>query len=205
MNGESAAIIVCEVNAWYESGSVSPYRKSLAISLAFIVVNRRTLLALVGSVVSVPGGYYVWTKHQSLSLPDNMDVDTLYVTGNVFGEPALEDDEVKLKESYHRVIADEETAVNEITFNDSAMGFAGETDFDDSYLIVVQTGMQSEPDLALKSISRTDDGLHLDVAVEHPSWRGVNDDLTTHSLLIRITDEIDTTPESVSVDIEGYV
>ena len=168
-------------------------------------MNRRAVLALVGSVVSVPGGYVVWSQYQSRALPDRMDVDILYVTGNVFGEPAPEDRGVGLKETSHTVVSAAETAAHEITFNDSAIEFVGETDFADSYLIVVQTGMQSEPDLALEAISRTDDGLHLDVTVEHPFWRGVNDDLTMHSLLIRVTDELDTTPESVSVDIDGFV
>ena len=168
-------------------------------------MNRRHVLGLVGCLASVPGGYYVWNHFHSRSIPDRMDVDTLSVTGNVFGEPGPEDHEIEPRGKYHRIIGDKETAVDEIIFNDSAVGFAGETDFDNSYLIVVQTGMQSAPDLALEGISRTDDGLHLDVAVEHPSWQGVDDDLITHSLVVRITDETDAVPTAVSVAIEGYV
>lgn len=168
-------------------------------------MNRRIVLALVGAGVSVPGGYVAWNRYRSPSLPDGMAVETLYATGNVFGEPAPEDRDLGPREEHHRIVEDEETAADEITFDDSAIEFAEATDFDDSYLVIVQTGMQTEPDLVLETISRTDDGLHLDVAVEHPWWRGVNDDLGTHSLLVRITDETDDVPESVSVAIEGYV
>ncbi|WP_436346406.1 hypothetical protein [Natronorubrum sp. FCH18a] len=165
-------------------------------------MNRRQVLAVVGARAGVSGGYFAWDWYQSPSLPDGMDVDTLYVTGNVFGEPAREHHDVGPRDEYHRTIEDGEAAGSEIIFDDSAMAFAEETDFDDAYLIVVQTGMQTDPDLALKTISRTDDGLYLNVVVEHPWWRGVDDDLRTHSLLIKITDEKDDSPESVSVNSE---
>ncbi|WP_233710802.1 hypothetical protein [Natronococcus pandeyae] len=167
-------------------------------------MNRRKFL-VIGGLGFGTGGYFTWNWYQSPSLPDGMNVDTLYVRGNVFGEPSPEDHQVGPREEHHRIIEDEETAAGEITFGDSAIEFVEETDFDNSYLIIIQTGMQTEPDLALEAISRTDGGLHLDVTVEHPWWRGVNDDLGTHSLLIRVTDEKDDTPELVSVDIEGYV
>ncbi len=134
-----------------------------------------------------------------------MDVETLYVSGDVFGEPAPPDRILGPREERHKVFEDEETGTNEITFDDSAITFVEETDFDASSLVIVQTGMQTEPNLALEAISRTDDGIHLDVTVEHPWWRGGNDDLGIHSLLVRVTDERDDTLESVSVAIEGYV
>lgn len=134
-----------------------------------------------------------------------MDVETRYLTGNVFGEPAPAEHDVGPREQYHRVIEGADTAAKAITFNDTAIGFAEATDFNESYLIVVQTGMQSAPDLVLEAISRTDEGLHLAVAVAHPSWRGVDDDLITHSLLVRITDQTHDRPEAVSVAIAGYV
>lgn len=168
-------------------------------------MDRRTVLGLVGSSVSIPGGYVVWNRFQSASMPESMDVETLYVTGNVFGEPQSEYDDVGPRKVIHRLIQDGETTSEEITFDDSAIEFAEATDFDESYLVVVQTGMQTAPDLELESIARTNDRLYFDVAVEHPLWRGVDDDLSTHSLLIRITDRVHPVPESVSVDIHGYV
>lgn len=129
----------------------------------------------------------------------------MYITGNVFGEPATSEQDLGPHETYHRIIETEQRAIDEITFDDSAIDFVNQTNFADSYLIIVQTGMQSEPDLELEAISRTDDGLYIDVAVEHPWWRGVSDDLVTHSLLIRGTDETGDIPNSVSVDIGGYV
>ena len=166
---------------------------------------RRSVLARIGAGVGILGGYVAWNRYQSPSLPDGIDSKTLYVTGNVFGEPDREDGAPGPREQRQRVIGDEESATEGITFDESAVEFAEETDFDDSYLIIVQTGMQTEPDLELKGISRIADGLHLAVSVEHPWGRGVNDDLGTHSLLIRVTDERNGIPESVSVDITGYV
>ncbi|MFC7213885.1 hypothetical protein ACFQO4_07305 [Saliphagus sp. GCM10025334] len=168
-------------------------------------MNRRRVLTLAGASASVPGGYVAWNWYRSPSLPDGMDVETLYVSGDVFGEPAPPDRDLGSREERHRVIEDEETGADEITFDDSAITFVEETDFDASSLVVVQTGMQTEPNLALEAVSRTDDGLHLDVTVEHPWWRGVNDDLGIHSLLVRVTDERAEALESVSVAIEGYV
>lgn len=168
-------------------------------------MNRRHVLAAVGSGAGVSGGYVAWGRYRSPSLPDGVDVDTLYVPGDVFGEPGRERDGVGPREESHRTIDDAETAGTAITFDDSAIEFVEETDFDDATLVIVQTGMQTDPDLALEAISRTDEGLHIDVAVEHPWWRGVDDDLGTHSLLIRITDDKDDGPGSVSVTIDGYV
>ncbi|MCU4924558.1 hypothetical protein OB905_00970 [Halobacteria archaeon AArc-dxtr1] len=164
-------------------------------------MNRRAALGLLGVGVGVPGGYLAWNRHRSPTLPDGIEVDTLYLEGNTFGEPAPEGREPGPREQYHELVR---TAA-EIERDETAVAFAEETDFDASALVAVLTGMQSEPDLALEAISRTDDGLHIDVAVEHPWWRGVEDDLLTHSLLVRITDEVAGQPESISVDIEGYV
>ncbi|MFC7231931.1 hypothetical protein ACFQMM_21905 [Saliphagus sp. GCM10025308] len=168
-------------------------------------MNRRRVLALVGASASVSGGYVAWNWYQAPSLPDGMDVETLYVSGDVFGEPAPPDRDLGWREERYRIIRDEDMGTDEISFDDSAIAFAEETDFDASSLILVQTGMQTEPDLALEAISRTDGGLHLDVTVKHPWWRGVNDDLGIHSLLVRVTDERDDALESVSVAIEGYI
>ncbi|UTF54435.1 hypothetical protein [Natronosalvus rutilus] len=168
-------------------------------------MNRRCVLALVGASASVPGVYVAWNWYQAPSLPDGMDVETLYVSGDVFGEPVPPDRDLDWREERYRIIRDGETGADKITFDDSAITFVEETDFDASSLVLVQTGMQTEPKLALEEISRTGDGIHLDVTVEHPWWRGVNDDLGIHSLLVRVTDERDDALESVSVAIEGYL
>ena len=168
-------------------------------------MKRRQVFSIVGIGVGVSGGYFAWDWYQSPPLPAGLAVDTRYIQGNAFGEPAQEHRDLGPREEYHRIIRNEETAADEIEFNDSVVEFAEETDFSESSLIVVQTAMQTNPDLALESISRTNDGLSLDVTVEHPWWRGDHDDLGTHSLLIRTTDEKDDSLESVSVDIDGYV
>ncbi len=167
-------------------------------------MNRRQVLAFAGFGVGVPGGYLAWNWDDSSSprLPDGVAVETLYLTRNAFDDRTLESGP---REETRTVVADPETAAAELVDEEFVTSFVEDTDFDQSYLVVVQTGMQSEPDLALSDVERTDDGVHLDLVVDHPRGRGVDDDLATHSLLVRITDEKADVPESVTVDIDGYV
>lgn len=167
-------------------------------------MNRRQLLALAGLGVGGPGSYLAWNRYDSSSprLPNGVTVETRYLTWGAFADRTLESGP---REVINAVVADPQTVEAELADEASVTSFVDETDFDESFLIVVQTGMQSDPDLALSAIVRTDDGLHLDVIVDHPRWKGVDDDLTAHSLLVRITDEKAAVPETVTVDVDGYV
>jgi hypothetical protein len=128
------------------------------------------------------------------------------------------------------VISDPKTANSGLINDNSISPFLANTDFEDSYLIIVQNGMQSETELVLDTISRRKKGIHLDISIHSP--QSGPDDLLIHSLLIKITDEnkgvpdtagynfvkiFDTTGcqyssgdysrqyEEVSVNIDGYV
>jgi hypothetical protein len=91
----------------------------------------------------------------------------------------------------------------EIIDEESISPFLNDIDFKNSYLIVVQNGMQSEMELVLDGIFQREYGLHLNVSIDSP--RGGPDDLLTHSLLIRVINEDGEVPEEISIDIKGYV
>jgi len=133
-----------------------------------------------------------------------MEVATQHFERDVLSEDSSrESDFLEWKEEYQTIVAERDAARRELIDSDSVTSFLNDTDFDESYLIVVQNGMQSQMELVLDGISRQEDSLHLNVTINSP--QGGPDDLLTHSLLIRVIDEAGGVSEGVSVDIEGYV
>lgn len=168
-------------------------------------MHRRTYLSTAGAGIGVVGGGYLgWSQYLSRSAPTELTVETLYVDRDVSSTSFSRDGKsLAWKEEYHTVIADVDTAESELADIDSLTAFVDDTDFDESYLVVVQNGMQSEPELVLDTIERRADGIEIELSIDAP--RGVDDDLVIHSLLIRVTDTRDGVPETVAVDIDGYV
>lgn len=167
-------------------------------------MNRRTFLATTGSGFGLAGGYLGWRWYRSSPSPAELDVETLYVDRDVSTTDfSREGESMSYGEEYHTVVDDSATAERELDDAESVTEFVSDTDFDESYLVVVQNGMQSEPDLVLDSVRRTDNGITIDVSIDAP--RAVDDDLSIHSLLIRVADAGDGLPETVAVDIDGYV
>ena len=133
-----------------------------------------------------------------------MEVETRHFERDVLSEnSSRESDFLKWRHEYQTVVTDRDAARRELIDSDSVTSFLDDTGFDDSYLIVVQNGMQSGMELVLDGISRQGENLQLNITINSP--QGGPDDLLTHSLLIRIIDEDGGVPERVSVDIEGYV
>lgn len=161
-------------------------------------MNRRRLLALVG--VGAPGGYLAWRWYRTPRLPDGLRVETLYTIRDL--RPDRDGSPPREGREYAAVVASGVEAA-ELALEGEAVSFVEATDFDESYLLLLQTGMQSQPDLELTAIERVDGGLHVRLAVDAPRF-GVDDDFTVHSFLIRVTDDR-APPESVTVDVEGYV
>lgn len=167
-------------------------------------MQRRTFLALGGVGLGATSVYAGWTVFSSPTIPDGMEVETLYVEGDVSAEHFSRDHgHMDSGEEYATIIETEETADREMSGDESVTEFIADTDFSASYLVVVQNAMQSMPDLELDSIHRRDEGLRIDVSIDAP-WSGVDDDLITHSLLIRITDDESGAPDTVDVNIDGY-
>ncbi len=97
----------------------------------------------------------------------------------------------------HRVFTRRENATESITPVDVPASFLDDTDFDESFVVVVQYGRQSATWLELDRIERTDEGLDVVVGIGEPSG-GYGDDLAIHSLLLRITDRRAGVPDRVS-------
>jgi hypothetical protein len=167
-------------------------------------MKRRAFLVFGGLGLGTAGGYLGWRWYRSPSLPDGMRVETRHVEGDVFTDDGPRGGgSLEWQEEYHTVIRDTEAIDRESIDDESVVRFLDDTDFEASYLVVVQNGMQSEMELVLDAISRREDGLYLDISIDSP--RSGPDDLLVHSLLVRVTDEGGGVPEDVSVDIEGYV
>jgi len=168
-------------------------------------MNRRKFLALVTAGAGLGGGGYLgWNWYNTPTIPSGMDVETLHVERDVSANNFSRDGEsLAWEEEYHTVIEDRETADRELESIDSVTKFIEDTNFEESYIVVVQNGMQSDPDLELDTINRVENGINIEVSIDAPRVGG--DDLINHSLLIRITDSEDGLPETITVDIEGYV
>jgi len=86
---------------------------------------------------------------------------------------------------------------------DEVVEFVDETDFDQSYLIVVVAGAwPSGYWLELGTVERIEDGLRVSVATASPD-EPVGDDAAVHSLAIRVTDEQSDVPDRIEVTING--
>lgn len=80
--------------------------------------------------------------------------------------------------------------------------FIEETDFDTSYLILVEwMGASSSASLELSRIERRDYGLHVEAEVVEPHGT-TTDDISAHSLFIRVPDEREDAPEQVTIHVD---
>ncbi len=166
-------------------------------------MKRRKYIASGGLGVTLVGGYFVWDQNRSPKLPHNMSADTLHLEQDVLTDQSSRDsDFLGWKEQYHIILDDKETAAREIVDVEPITGFIEETDFEESYVLVIQNGMQSQTELVLESIRRKSYGLHVEGTINYP--RSGPDDLRIHSLLIRITDGKIEIPRKITVDINGY-
>lgn len=169
------------------------------------MIRRELITAGAGVGFAGIAGYVGWNWYNGPSIPDGLTIETLYLKRDVFTPDSSRDSEsLAAREQYHTIVEDEETATRELQDLDAVTDFIEKTDFDDSYIVVVQNGMQSEPDLELDVIERIEDGLRLEFSIDAP-LSGVDDDLVTHSFVIRVSDEREEAPETIDVTIEGYV
>ena len=90
-------------------------------------------------------------------------------------------------------------AIGETAYDNDPSAFVDQTDFDQSYLILIEYAPASGTDsLELKRIERRDHGIHVTAKVYEPNG---SDDVTTHSLFIRVTDETDDPPQDMTVEV----
>ncbi len=164
-------------------------------------MRRRTLLVLCGfGVCSVSG----CTRRDSRSTYGARSVESRFFDGDVLAASAPRPAGAlrESRDEYHAIVDSAATAEAILVDNGSVRSFVGDTDFDRSYLVVVQNVMPHGLALRLDDLSRRDDVVNLDVSVAgQPSGYDV---LETHSLLVRVTDGDERTPERASVTVTGY-
>ena len=162
--------------------------------------RRRVLAASGGVLFSAVAGCLAGDR----SSPDGMEVETRHWVTDIL-EEGLWYQRREREESidrYHELVADETAAQRQIGEDEDVMEFIEETDFTESYLIVVQNMMQSARWLELREIQRTDRGLDIGVATASPD-EPYGDDAAVHSLAIRVTDEHADPPAELHVTIDG--
>ncbi|MCU4926155.1 hypothetical protein OB905_09195 [Halobacteria archaeon AArc-dxtr1] len=164
-------------------------------------MNRRTVLAFVGSSVASVGGYSTWSWYrqsvQGATTPAGMAVETMYKEDDVRSD---QDDVIDTHTVYETIIETKTAAETTLEQTEAVSAFIADTDFAESYLVFVQNRMQPKPDLVLDSIVREDGRLQIALGVEVSG--DVPGDSAIHSFLIRITDEEDDVPAEVTVTVD---
>lgn len=142
----------------------------------------------IGSGRGVPDGMSVETRHWAESLLKDGITARL---GSGRQGPLL----------YETLLTGKETAAERLQQDaaETARTFVADTDFEHSYLAVVEYfGTSSSYWLELRSLERQESGIHVVVELESPRSR--RDDLASHSLVIRITDDNAETPAEISAE-----
>ena len=172
-------------------------------------MNRRRFLATAGSVGTLAtAGCLDRISGDGQRIPDGMTVETHHTNDIVLRDTAQFHEDIN---SYHLLITDRSSAQDRFAPEEpgsdmppadaDAIAFIEDTDFNQSYIVIVQYGMQSLRWLELSSIDRSGDGGIL-VSVETDD-DGYNDDWTVHSKIIRITDEAEDIPVEVVAEVDG--
>lgn len=112
----------------------------------------------------------------------------------------------KERNPYTAVFTDGSNAIERLRSRENAIvrdaiDFIEATDFDASFLVIVDwDGSSSSHALKLDRVARTDGGLRLSIRLAKPLG-GQTDDLSTHTLAVRITDDRGSTPDEVSAEV----
>lgn len=164
-------------------------------------MHRRQYLSLagVGGVAGLAGCANQITRAlQSPETPAGMTVETASWSAGF-----VRDGDHELP--YGVVATSRDDAANNLSIGETAYDtdpreFVDQTDFDQSYLILIEAAPGSSTDsLILKRIERRDHGLHVTAKFYRPG-NGAND-VSVHSLFIRVTDEKDGPPQEMTVEV----
>lgn len=184
------------------------YTKPTLFELPIADMKRREFLATSSfGLLSVGSG--CTALGLDTGVPDGMTVETRH-----WGSVVLEDGLAAELESgwdepiiVETLLTRQETALERLEQESPATEFAVETDFGQSYLAVIEyLGMSSSQWLELRSLERQESGIHVVAEVESPD-SGTFDDLSPHSLVIRITEEDAERPANISAEVVscGYI
>lgn len=168
-------------------------------------MNRRATLVSTTAILSVGlAGCSLLTTGPSddpPDLPDGLSAETHRWNDCVLRDTPI-CDTPDLQKSHNAILSDRETARNRLAENTDANDFIEDTDFSQSYVLLVQYRMQSARRLVLDTIERTETDLRVGVTTESPN-ESYGDDSVPHTLAVRITDEQSDGPRTITVSVDG--
>lgn len=168
-------------------------------------MRRRTVLAGSGvALTSLLGGCFALSSSPDdpPSLPSGMSVREAHVPGDVLPDSRERRKRIYDRETVHRLFTERDDATASIASDRAPDDFLAETDFEESFLLVVQYGTQSAKYLELDRVERDDDGLRFRVVTRLPPSNGsYADDLQIHTLFLAVTDPNAGAPEGLAVTV----
>lgn len=163
--------------------------------------NRRTVLGTTATTLSIGVGGCLSSSSDDPSLPSDMTIETWYGHDEILSDGLTLGPDSGTRRQHHTVLADREDIDEKIVDEYADHEFVSETDFSESSLVIVQYRLQSDPELVLDEIERTDYGLAVTFSIDYPANYG--DDSIVHTFVIRITDDEADVPGEVRVEIDG--
>jgi len=140
---------------------------------------------------------------ESPTFPNGISVETLYDTGDfLWKDSTHRGRNVGANEVEWAIISDRDSAHRAFIIDEELNAFVEETNFSESYLLLIRYGTRSVEVLHLDAIERINNGLWVTIFVEDNPG---GDDLVTHPFLLRITDSENGVAEDVNVELEGHV
>lgn len=188
---------------------LSFYERYLWAGTVFPSMNRRKSIALISGIFStfLSGCVGViemtpWGSSNS-EVSDGIEYESEYFKGESVINNGLWDRRMDpdTDNQYHTVVDSEETAVKRFVRDSAASEFVEGINFDESYLLIVEYGMQSDKDLKLKKIDRKENEYLVDFGIESP--RSIGDDWIVHSYLLELTDTHSTRQREFLIRIDG--
>lgn len=163
-------------------------------------MDRRMFLTISGLTIS---SAVTGCLGENPYLPGGMTVETRHWVADILEEGIWYQrrEAGKSVSRYYELIEIAEAAQRRIDGSDQVQEFVQGTNFERSYLLIVQNMMQSARWLELQHIERTDDGLDIAVETRSPD-EPYGDDSTVHSLVTRVTDEQAGVPNDLRITID---
>lgn len=167
-------------------------------------MDRRTLLKGIGAVGVVTTGGIVIAQSDDCPADDTLEIDAYYNQDGVLSEEGIEmRGEISPKRDYTMIIKDK----NEISriFDDGISDnllrqYSSTTTY---YIILLQIGASSSMYIDINCIMRERNTVKMSGELKLKSQAsGQRDDLATHSLVAAVSDQRDTVPENVEVNID---
>ena len=146
------------------------------------------------------------TGGSTTTTPPEMSIDSHHWNGIVLEDNRRVAEEIDWRDTpnaYRTIITDSADADERLERRDELDEFVRETDFEESYLLIIVAGYwSSDYELAVNEVSRTETGLNVSLETVAPTG-GQVDDEAPYSVVLRVKDERDVIPDEVTVQVDG--